>query len=173
MLQATLIGNVGGEPRTQETNGNKFTTFRVAHNDRWTDKAGQQHNSTIWVDCIMNDRPKVVEFLKPGTQVAIMGSVTLRVYSSEKDRCMKPGMTINVRTIELLGGASDDVPTRLFDANGVMHDTKKYYATDVRSCNLRSANNRVFNVDANGWVFPVQEQPATVEQPQNNEPKPF
>ncbi len=154
MLQVTLIGNVGGEPKTQSSNGKQFTTFRVAHNDRWTDANGQQHNNTMWIDCIMNDRPKVVDYIKPGTQLAILGTCSLRVYSSEKERCMKAGMTINVRNVELLGGSTDNVPTRLYDANGVMHVVNKYYGTDVQATQLMAMNGKRYNVDVNGWITP-------------------
>lgn len=167
MLQAILIGNVGADATYQEKDGRKFTTFRVAHNDRWTDQAGQTHNNTTWVDCILNDHPKVAEFLKQGTQVAIIGNVSLRVFSSEKDRCMKAGMTINVRNVELLGGQTDPVPARLYDANGLQHDVNKFYHTNVASTQLMSQRGAQFAVDANGWVSPVQPtpQPQAVQQP--------
>ena len=89
MLQAILIGNIGADAKVNVKDGSEFTTFRVAHNDTWTDANGTQHSNTLWVDCIINGKPNVVEFLKQGTQVAIMGNVTLRTYSSEKDRCIK------------------------------------------------------------------------------------
>ena len=89
MLQAILIGNIGADAKVNVKDGSEFTTFRVAHNDTWTDANGTQHSNTLWVDCIMNGKPNVVEYLKQGTQVAIMGNVTLRTYSSEKDRCIK------------------------------------------------------------------------------------
>ena len=49
MLQAFLIGNVGADAQLQAKDGRKFTTFRVAHNDVWTDQAGQEHRTSIWV----------------------------------------------------------------------------------------------------------------------------
>lgn len=152
MLQTTIIGNVGGDARLNEKDGRKFTTFRVAHNDRWTDDAGQTHSNTLWVDCIMSDHPKVAEYLKAGTLVAVVGDVTLRVYSSPKDRCMKAGMTIRVRQVELLGGQADPVPTRLYDQNGVQHNVTKFYWTDVANTQLINTRGDVFTVDANGWV---------------------
>ena len=154
MLQTIAIGNVGAEPKYNNKDGKEFVTFRIAHNDAWTDQAGNQHTSTIWIDCIMNGKPKVAEFLKPGTMVFVMGNVTLRVYSSEKDRCMKAGMTINVSRIELLGGSSDDVPTRLYDKDGVQHNVSKYYLTDVKSTTLMSQRGRRFVVNDGGWVAP-------------------
>lgn len=152
MLQITLVGNLGADAQCQEKDGSKFTTFRVAHNERWKGADGMTHDTVIWVDCILSDHPKVAEFLKAGTMVCVQGSVSLRVYSSEKDKCMKAGMTIRVRHIELLGGRGDDVPSRLYDANGVLHNVQKYYATDVNNALLMSERGDLFSTDANGWV---------------------
>ena len=159
MLQTTVIGNVGADAQFQSKDGRDFVTFRVAHNDVWTDQAGQQHSSTIWVDCIMNGKPKVAEFIKAGTQVFISGRTSVRVYSSEKDRCMKAGITINVDTVQLLGGINDEVPRRLYDINGAQHDIKKWYLTDVKSTTLKNVKGDEFNVDANGWVQPKIDEP--------------
>ena len=93
MLQSIVIGNVGADAQVKNKDGREFTTFRVAHNEQWTGQDGVQHSTTIWVDCIMNGHPKVTEFLKAGTQVVCIGRATLRVYSSEKDRCMKARLT--------------------------------------------------------------------------------
>lgn len=155
MLQAFLIGNLGADAQYQETNGSKFVTFRVAHNEVWTDAAGQRHESSQWIDCILNDHPKVAEYLKGGTLVYVSGNLKTRVYSSAKDRCMKAGVTINVRNIELLGGKSDPVPTQLVDDNGLLHRVDKFYHTDAADCILHSVRGGDYQVDSNGWVIPM------------------
>lgn len=156
MLQTTVIGNVGADAQVNKKDGREFVTFRVAHNDSWTDQAGQQHSNTIWVDCIMNGHPKVADFIKAGTQVVCIGRTSLRVYSSQKDRCMKAGMTINVESVQLLGGITDDVPRRLYDNNGVQHDVYKLYITDVKSTTLMNARGEQFEVNKKGFVLPVK-----------------
>lgn len=152
MLQAIIIGNVGADAQYQSKDGRDFVTWRVANNDTWTDQAGVQHTNSVWVDCIMNGKPKVAEYIKAGTQVICQGNVSLRVYSSQKDRCMKAGLTINVNNVQLLGGSSDEVPRRLFDDHGVQHDVHKAYYSDVKACKLQSQRGDRFNVDANGWI---------------------
>ena len=172
MLQAILIGNLGANAQKQEQNGKKFTTFRVAHNDSWTDDAGQVHTETKWIDCIINDHPKVADYLLAGTNVFVQGSITTRVYSSAKDRCMKAGITVRVRTIELLGGKRDEVPSRLYDAQGVQHDVRKFYHTDVVNASLMTPQGAQFLTDDNGWVTPApSEQTDNANQTEHaNEP---
>lgn len=157
MLQATCIGYLGADAQVKTDNGQQFITMRIAHSERYTDRNGQEHDTTIWVDATMNANPvpKVFEYLKKGTLVYISGAVRLRVYSSEKDRCMKAGMTIHVRNIELLGGQGDVVPRRLYDSNGVQHDVTKFFFTDVKNTTLFSQSAVPFAVDMKGFVVPV------------------
>lgn len=163
MLQAILIGNLGADCEKKEANGRKFTTARVAHNERWTDATGAVHESTSWVDIVLNDWPNVADYLKAGTTVFVIGNMQTRVYSSQKDRCMKAGVTISVRHIELVGGRTETVPSRLYDANGNMHEVAKFYHTDVAGGVLMSQRGAQFAVDDNGWVFPMQQAQAMMQ----------
>lgn len=161
MLQGNAIGHIGGDAEVKNTNGKEFTTFRIAHSDRWTDEAGQTHETTQWIDCVMNGRPGVLDYLKKGQMVFVSGSLVCRIYSSAKDRCMKAGVTINVRTLELLGGRGDEIPSVLFDANtGGQVEVKKWFNVPslVRGEDqpefvpLVSRSQERFIADRNGWV---------------------
>lgn len=163
MLQAILIGNLGADAEVKSSNGNEFITFRVAHNERWTDANGTQHDQTNWVDCTMNGKPKVFEFLKAGTTVFVTGQLSTRIYSSAKDRCMKAGVQIACRHLELLGGKADPVPRQLIDENGGLHDVTKYYHTDVSGAILMTAQGRQYAVDDNGWVLPLEQAKAMAD----------
>lgn len=155
MLQSYLIGHLGADCAFKSSGDKQFTTFRVAHNERWTSQDGVVHESVMWVDCIMNDWPKVGKYLKAGTLVYVSGNISTRVYSSEKDRCMKAGITINVQRIELLGGVVDDVPRRLYDEQGQGHDVLKYYWVDFKGGVLKTPAGQAFAVDDNGWCLPM------------------
>ena len=161
MLQVILICHLGADVECKNTNGKEFSTFRVANTDKWTDDAGQVHENTTWVDCILNGCPSVTKFLRKGQQVYVSGSMSLRVYSSAKDKCMKAGVTINVRQIELLGGRTDDVPSLLYREGDNMEVAvgKFYYAPSVQSNNpqagdtiLIDKNGGRYKADKDGWV---------------------
>lgn len=176
MLQVIIVGNLGADAKMQESEGRKFTSFRVAHNERWKDQNGQEHSTTQWVDCTMNEWPKVAEYLKAGTTVAVIGSATLRTYSSEKDRCIKAGMRVQVRNVELIGGAADIIPTRLADKDGVIHTVNKYYNTDMTFATLYDNKGNAYTTDANGWVqkqmSDTSGQSASGQSPQQGEAAP-
>lgn len=163
MLQVTLIGNVGADAVRKAGDGYEFVSFRVCHNDRYTDSAGVRHESTMWVDCVMDKDAKVVEYIKAGTQVYVTGSLSLRVYSSAKDHCMKAGATIRVQRLELLSGKSDPVPGRLIDNDGVVHEVQKYFHCDAAGCFLHNERGAQFASDDNGWVLPIENAPQDIQ----------
>lgn len=163
MLQSIIIGNLGADAEVKTSNGKVFTTFRIAHSDRLKDESGQSHEYTQWVDCVLSGKTGVVEYLKKGTTVFVSGNATLRVYSSPKDRCMKAGLTINVRTIELIGGKVDTVPSMLYRADdGSQVDVKKwFYAQSLvrdesqpEHIALISRSQQQFIADRAGFVYP-------------------
>lgn len=161
MLQAQLIGNIGGNAEIKSTDGREFVTFRVAHNESYKDAQDNKVTRTMWVDCTMNcdgGRPAVLPYLTAGTLVYVTGAISTRVYSSEKDRCMKAGITIRVARVELLGGQSDLVPKRLIDKDGLMYDVAKYYNVNAKNQIMTDTHGHQFNVDGKGWVTPKQEQ---------------
>ena len=164
MLQASVCGYLGADAEVKSVNGQEFTTCRVAHTDRWKDQSGQTHESTQWIDLTINGRPNVVNYLKQGTMVYAAGHVKLRCYSSEKARGFVAGMTISVVTIELLGGNSDAVPARLYDASGNMVDVVKYYHCELSGAQLTNGRGKFFVSDDNGWVLPLQQAPTEVQQ---------
>lgn len=156
MIKVFLIGTLGADCEKKNVEGNKFTTMRVAHNEVWTDEAGQEHSNTIWVDATLSDHPKVTEFLKRGTQVFMEGYPSLRVYSSPKDRCMKAGMTIRVQRIELLGGKVDPIPRELIDGDAQIHRVNKFFNVQGinKPCQMVDKHGNLYDIDTNGWVSP-------------------
>ena len=166
MLQALLIGHLGGDAEIKTKDGREFVTFRVAHSERWTDANDQSHENTVWVDCVMDGRPKVVEFLKRGTIVCVTGAAMTRLYSSAKDRCMKAGLQIRVLSVNLIGSKPDAVPSRLYSAeDGSEFIVNKYFQCPalvrdekrVEWYPVVSRSGDRFVVDRNGWIQKYEE----------------
>lgn len=157
MLQVNLIGNVGGDAEIKVADGREFVAFRVAHNESFEDGKGSKVERTSWVDCTMNctnGRPAVYPYIKAGALVFVQGSASQRVYPSAKDRCWKAGLTIHVSRVELLGGSSDVIPRRLYNAEGAMIDVAKYYHCDLSKTTLTDARGNKYIVDKQGWITP-------------------
>lgn len=171
MLQLSIVGNLGADAEKKSVNGNEFVSFNVANTERWTTEDGTTHERTMWVSCIINgDGGKLLPYLKKGTTIYATGTrVSTRVYSSAKERGFVAGLNLTISHIELIGGKTDDVPARLYDAQGKQFDvTKHYWSADAGSYGqvLLDRSGRQFMVDNQGWVTAAQTQqpePAPVE----------
>lgn len=165
MFRAQVIGNLGADAKVEQNNGRPFVSFNVAHNDRYTREDGTVVEKMQWISCAINgDGGKLLQFLKKGRQVYVEGRASTRVFSSEKERRMVAGVNLSVDHVELIGGAADAVPGRLFDNEGVMHNVNKSYWIDSREhaillnrgCNfLYSAAGEQYKLTAPCWVDPV------------------
>lgn len=164
MLQANLIGNLGADAEVKVSNGTEFITFRVAHTHTHKLQDGTTTSNTVWVDCILSKRTGVVDYLKKGTQVYVDGNISLRVYSSPKDRCMKAGITIHVQNIELIGSKPDSVPSIVFDPeDGSLHSVcKEYFVPDLngvvdpdKTKTMVDEKGRQYVIDTLGFIKPL------------------
>lgn len=173
MLQITVIGNIGSNAELRNENGNEFVTFKVAHNDRWTDAQGVQHDKTVWVSCVMNGRAdNLIKYLTKGTQVFVCGDGEVRTYHSQAARALVAGINLRVRSIQLIGGRPDDVPAVLFDKDGrEVRISKFYWSAGTTEKELYSRNGEVFNVGENGWVTPQPSEQPSEQQEQTSEPQ--
>lgn len=172
MLQFTCIGNLGGDAEVKETNGKKFVSFNVGHNDRWTDEAGTTHETTTWVSCAMNgDGGRILPYLKRGTSVFVQGRGSVRCYSSPTQRAMVAGANISVDRIELIGGRTDEVPRELVAEGGALVKVYKAYYVDPdeyknvpkneqTGCLMTSRHGERYKVSPEGWVSkePVKDE---------------
>lgn len=161
MLIATLIGNLGANAEVKSADGREFVSFRVAHNDSYKGADGNRVESSMWVDCTMscsNGRPAVLPYLTKGTAVCVVGQVSTRVYSSEKDRCMKAGLKIHVQRVELIGAAGDNCPRRLYTKDGAMVDVLKYFHAETKETTLYDQRGNAYTIAEGGWVCPPNTQ---------------
>lgn len=153
MLKAVIVGNLGSDAELHSENGNDYVTFRVAHTER-RGQGEQQTESTTWISCLMNGKnEKFLPYLKKGTTVAVMGELTLRTYHSETQHRLVAGANLFVRSCDLVGSRPADVPSRLYDRDGVEHKVFQFFnVQDAKDMQLFSRSGDSFMADANGWV---------------------
>lgn len=173
MLQQILIGNLGADAEFKSENGHEFTAFRVGHNESWKDANGNKQTRTQWVDVVMNGKPNVLPYLKKGTMVFVIGSVTTRIYSSAKDHCMKAGLQISAQRVELLGGTTEAVPRQLVDSQGKIYPVQKWFHVDTKDTKLMSTDGREFTIDSNGWCYPKTDANDQTDEKKNDDDQPF
>lgn len=168
MFTSYVIGNLGADAEVVRSNGKEFVTLSIADSRKFKDANGNEVTQTTWIDAIINnaDHP-VLPFLKQGVKVCVYGNLSLRVYSSKKDRIMKAGATIHVLSIELCGGTSDDVPRQLIDpTSGQIFDVTKHYWVNRDNSKMKKdelytlvdQRGRQFNMNKAGFVVPVPVQ---------------
>lgn len=112
MLKCELIGHLGADAEVKDVDGVKFLAMRVADSQRWKDSQGITHDSVRWVDVTIREYEKLLPYLKKGTLVYVRGHLDTRVYSSEKDRCYKCGLSIRMQEIQLLSASSNNGGTQ-------------------------------------------------------------
>lgn len=173
MLKAELIGNLGADAEIKRGEGYSFVSMRVANTEKWKGEDGTEHTNTDWIDVVYSNTDSgLLPFLKSGVKVYVRGFLRSRLYSSQKDRKMKAGITINATEIELCGGSSDAVPRQLIDpADGALIDVAKYYQANVDTKEWKKddvgvlvdkSGNR-FTLVKGGWVAPEAPAEQTAE----------
>jgi single-strand DNA-binding protein len=171
MLKIDLIGNLGADAEVKDVNGSKFITMRIAHTDKWKTESGEEKESTTWVDVTYNNvESGIFNYLKSGAKVYVRGHGRTRVYSSQKDRCMKAGLSIAATEIELVGGQIEAVPRQLIEPNtGALVDVHKFYCAQIDTSKFKKddigylvdSKGNQYDLVKGGWVAPHQDpQPA-------------
>lgn len=103
MIKTFLTGRLGKDAvvNTLES-GKKVINYSVAVTIGYGDNA-----STLWVDCSQwSEKTGLVEYLKRGTQVAVMGEPSIRVYN-KNDGTMGASFSLRVDKLDLLGSRSE------------------------------------------------------------------
>lgn len=158
MFQSVIIGNLGADVELHVESNNEFITFKVAHTERYKNADGRETESTVWVSCIMNGRAdKLRQYLTKGTRVCVIGDTSLTTYHSKKMQRLVAGCNLFVRSIELVGGRTDEVPRYLFTEDGLQHDVEKFYfCGSAKKMSLYDRNGVEYKVDKAGWVTPTR-----------------
>lgn len=83
-----LIGRLGADPEIRYTpSGRAVTNFRMATNETWKDKDGQQQDKTEWHNIVLWDKQAEIsaEYLKKGSHVYIEGRLQTRTWEGQDE----------------------------------------------------------------------------------------
>lgn len=116
--QTIIIGNLGGDPELKYLDsGAAVCNFSVAVTRRYTDRAGEQQESTNWYRVAVwgNQAEPCNTYLRKGSQVQVVGTVEARAYAGSEG----PRASLDLRAFQVvfLGSRGDDHPRRDGPAN--------------------------------------------------------
>lgn len=105
MLELLVAGNIGLDATVKDVAGTKVANFTVAHNEKYTDKAGVKQDKTVWVNCEYWTPPEgLIPYLKKGTSVIVKGTPSSEGYL-DKNQQVASSLRVRVQRIELIGGS--------------------------------------------------------------------
>lgn len=107
--RATLIGNVGADPEIRTTgSGTRVANFRVATSRRYTDRNGEEQETTQWHAVVAWEKlAEVVErFVRKGERVYVDGEIEYRQYEA-KEGGTRYVTEIRARELILLSGRGE------------------------------------------------------------------
>jgi single stranded DNA-binding protein len=113
VFETRLIGNIGKDAIVKTMERNVLAiNFPVAHNKNWKDKrSGQTKTKTTWVNCTIWKREgsniRIVDFLKRGTMVELIGSPFAKAYQQE-DGEFRTEIRLNVSKTNILRPVTRD-----------------------------------------------------------------
>jgi single stranded DNA-binding protein len=131
VFETRLIGNIGKDAIVKTMERNVIAiNFPVAHNKNWKDKrTGQTKTKTTWVNCTIWKREgsnvRIVDFLKRGTMVELIGSPFAKAYLQE-DGEIRTEIRLNVSKTNILRPVTRDgdySPEDLVDNESVEDDS--------------------------------------------------
>ena len=105
MITLHFTGHVGRDAEIKEVAGKQVVKFAVAA------KQGKDEPA-IWVNCDYWTATKVGQFIKKGTQIAVIGQLKEREHEGKKYQ------TCNVLQVELLGSKQEQQAAQTTPAQG-------------------------------------------------------
>jgi len=105
-----LIGNLGADPELRYTPaGTAVCNFRIATNESYKDREGNQVDKTEWHNVVAWERLAEIcgEYLKKGRQVYIEGSLQTRQWE-DQEGATRYTTEVKAREMQMLGSREDD-----------------------------------------------------------------
>ena len=101
-----ILGNLGADPELRYTNsGTAVANFRIATNDRWTDKGGESQERTEWHSIVAWSKLGEIcgKYLKKGRPVYIEGRLQTRSWEDQSGN-KRYTTEIIAQNMQMLGG---------------------------------------------------------------------
>jgi single-strand DNA-binding protein len=101
-----IIGNLGADPEMRYTaNGSAVTSFNVAANEQFTDRAGARQERTEWFSVVTWNRlaETCAQYLTKGRQVYVEGRLQTRSWDGQ-DGQKHYKTEVVAETVRFLGG---------------------------------------------------------------------
>lgn len=106
--KAIIVGNLGADVELRYTqSGQAVANFRVATNERWTDKEGESQERTEWHRIVVWGRQaeNCEKYLSKGRQVYIEGRLQTRDWE-DRDGNKRYTTEIVAQTVQFLSGGT-------------------------------------------------------------------
>jgi single-stranded DNA-binding protein len=94
MIQITITGNLGADAERKQINDRTYIAFRMAVKGR--------RDTTTWVSVLYRDSDKLLQYLKKGQSVLIIGEPSFNLYVNKEQR-MSLDISVFANTFELTG----------------------------------------------------------------------
>ena len=101
-----IIGNLGADPEMRYTaNGSAVTSFNVAANEQFTDRAGARQERTEWFSVVTWNRlaETCAQYLTKGRQVYVEGRMQTRSWDDQSGQ-KRYRTELIAETVKFLGG---------------------------------------------------------------------
>jgi single-strand DNA-binding protein len=108
--KAIIVGNLGADPEVRYTkSGTALANMRIATNERWKDKSGQQQERTEWhrVTVFGNQAENCGKYLAKGRQVYVEGRIQTKKWE-DNDGNTRYTTEIVAQSVQFLSGGDSD-----------------------------------------------------------------
>jgi single-strand DNA-binding protein len=106
--KAIIVGNLGADPEVRYTqSGTAVANMRIATNERWKDKSGQQQERTEWHRVVVfgNQAENCGKYLEKGRQVYVEGRIQTNEWT-DNDGNTRYTTEIVAQSVQFLSGGS-------------------------------------------------------------------
>lgn len=135
-INLLAIGHLGRDCSIRHLeNGSVAINFPLASTERYTDKQGNKHERTTWIECTVwrkQETMKIADYLKKGQLVKVEGLPIARGYRSKSDANVIHGsIQCRVDKLILLGGGK---PAPVAEAS--MDQTEQVFSQNTQEDDL-------------------------------------